>query len=374
MAHAKMTVGMYVPAQPPLGDVRQLVLASRALRLDSMMVWDHVQDFIPRAIWDTDLTWAAARSTSPHEWYEFQTLLGYIAGRAGRLRIGVGVTEPIRRHPVIIAQAMMTLAHMTKRPPILGLGAGERENTEPYGLSLTQQVGKLEEAVQIVRQCFVSDGPFDFAGQHFQLDGAVVDLKSPPGRTPDIWIAASGPRMLRITGTYGDGWYPSFGTTLNDYVAKLAVIHDAARAAGRDPAAITPVLDCQIVVAPTAKEARSMLDAKVIRFMGLLYSAEVWQRFGARHPFGPEYRGYMDFIPERHSKEEIEEGIRQVPDEMLADMLIWGTPEQVTKRLRAYGDAGCRHVVIGLMSALISRKAAFNGLRAMWSISRALRE
>jgi phthiodiolone/phenolphthiodiolone dimycocerosates ketoreductase len=67
MAHAKMTVGMYVPAQPPLGDVRQLVLASRALRLDSMMVWDHVQDFIPRAIWDTDLTWAAARSTSPHE-------------------------------------------------------------------------------------------------------------------------------------------------------------------------------------------------------------------------------------------------------------------------------------------------------------------
>ncbi len=31
----------------------------------------------------------------------------------------IGVTEPIRRHPVLLAQAALTLSHLTKRPPIL---------------------------------------------------------------------------------------------------------------------------------------------------------------------------------------------------------------------------------------------------------------
>lgn len=63
-------------------------------------------------------------------------MLGHLASRAGRLRLGVGVTEAVRRNPVVLAQAMITLAHLTKRAPILGLGSGERENTVPYGLSL----------------------------------------------------------------------------------------------------------------------------------------------------------------------------------------------------------------------------------------------
>ena len=40
-------------------------------------------------------------------------------GRAGQP--GVGVTELIRRHPVVIGEAMMTLSHLTKRAPILGV-------------------------------------------------------------------------------------------------------------------------------------------------------------------------------------------------------------------------------------------------------------
>jgi len=372
MPHAKMTVGMYLPGQLPLGDVRRLAFTAKAFRLDSLMVWDHVQDFVPRAIWDTEFTPFAAHIPSPHAWFEFQTLLGYLAGRAGRMRIGVGVTEPIRRHPVVIAQAMLTLAHMTKRPPILGLGAGERENTEPYGLALTQPVGKLEEAVQIIRRCFTSDGPFDFHGKHYQLDGAVVDLQPPPQRTPEIWIAAYGPRMLRLTGVYGDGWYPAGGLTPDDYATKLDVIRAAARAAGRDPAAITPAWHIPLVVAPTEGEARRTLESKAGRFSGLLLPADIWQRYGVQHPLGSAFRGFVDFIPERYSKEQVEDAIGQVPLEMLADMIVWGTPQQVIKQFRAYGAAGCRYLVPLLASALVSRKAALYSLRALWSISRAL--
>src|SRR3954447_9730444 len=179
MTPATVAVGLYISPNPPLGLIRALTAFARLIRLDSIVVEDHFQDFFSTAIWDDELSWAAAQSPTPHDVFDYQTLLGYLASRAGRLRIGVVVTEPIRRHPVLIAQAMLTLSHMTKRPPILGIGAGERLNTEPYGLDFSHPVGRLEEALKIIRLCFSSLEPIDFEGKYYRLDGAVMSLRPP---------------------------------------------------------------------------------------------------------------------------------------------------------------------------------------------------
>ena len=157
-----------------------------------MLTEDHFQEFFPSAIWDEELSWLAAQSPSPHEVFDYQTLLGYLASRVGKLRTGVVVTEPTRRHPVLIAQSMLTLSHMTKRAPILGIGAGERENIDPYGLDFSHPVGRLEEALKIIRLCFSSQGPIDFEGEHYRLDGALMDLKAPKDKMPEIWIGDAG--------------------------------------------------------------------------------------------------------------------------------------------------------------------------------------
>jgi len=46
--------------------------------------------------------------------------------------------------------------------------------------------------------------------------------------------------MLRLTGEYGDGWYPFAIGSPDDYATRLGVIRAAAKGAGRDPDAITP--------------------------------------------------------------------------------------------------------------------------------------
>ena len=46
---------MYVAAKPPLGAVDALVAAAQDQQLDSVFVWDHLQDFFPSAIWDEDV-------------------------------------------------------------------------------------------------------------------------------------------------------------------------------------------------------------------------------------------------------------------------------------------------------------------------------
>jgi len=373
MTPPTIDVGLYVPANPPLGLIRAYTLFARLIQLDSVVTEDHFQTFFPTAIWDEEFSWLAAQSPAPHDVFDYQTLLGYLASRAGRLRTGVVVTEPIRRHPVLIAQAMLTLSHMTKRTPILGIGAGERENTEPYGLDFSHPVGRLEEALKIIRICFSCQGPIDFEGEHYRLDGAVMDLKAPKGKTPEVWIGGRGPRMLRLTGEFGDGWYPNMIASPEEYAAKLETIHAAAQEAGRDPQAITPSLEQYVVVAPTEHEARAMLDTKLVRFFGLLLPADAWRRAGSEHPFGETFRGFVDFVPEQYDRKTLEDAIAVVPSELVAEgPLMWGTPEQVANKLKTFGEVGLRHVVIVLLSPAISKRAALYGLRATRRIARLL--
>ena len=90
-------MGLQIGAQPPLSALRAFLLGARAIRLDSVMVVDHFQNFFPSVIWDKELTWLAGQRRSPHEFFDYQVLFGYLATRVGRMRLGVGVTEPIRR-------------------------------------------------------------------------------------------------------------------------------------------------------------------------------------------------------------------------------------------------------------------------------------
>lgn len=373
MARPKIAVGMTVNAKPPLALVERDVAAARELGLDAVVVWDHLQDFYPAALWGGAFGLYAGEHASPHTWFDYQTLLGYVAGRAGGLRLGVGVTEPFRRHPIVIAQAAITLAHLTERAPILGIGAGERENTEPYGLPFERPVGRLAEALQILRTAFTARGPFDFRGAHYRLDGAVLDLQPPPGRTPELWIAAHGPRMLRLTGEYGDGWYPFAIGSPDDYAARLGVIRAAAAGAGRDPGAITPSWTCLTVIGRTEAEARALLDTAPVRFWGLLFSADIWRLFGASHPFGEQFRGYLDILPERlRDRAALDAAVAAVP-QALIELAVWGTPAQIVGKLRAFGEAGLRHVVPYVPSALVSGEAADYTRQALGEIAQALR-
>jgi phthiodiolone/phenolphthiodiolone dimycocerosates ketoreductase len=372
MDHA-FTIGLSVGTQPPLRRIGILLRAARALRFDVAWVVDHFLGLYPTSIWDEDFSWLAKPGSSPHSYYDYQTLLGYLAPRAGSMRLAVGVTEPIRRHPVLIAQAFLTLSHMVERPPILGIGAGERENIEPYGLSFEHPVGRLEEALEVIRLCFTTVGPISYVGRHFRLDQARMDLPAAPGRMPELWVAAHAPRMLELAGRFGDGWYPTLPMPPGDYEARLATIRSHAAAASRDPDRIVPGYQKIVVIGRTESAARKLLDTKAIRFAALLSPAELWEERGREHPLGGGQRGYVDFVPQRHGRSELEAAMAKVDTDLVADLMVWGTPRTVEARLADYRDAGLRHLALSPASALVSRSDAMFSLRAAVGIQRRLK-
>ncbi|MEU7141942.1 LLM class flavin-dependent oxidoreductase [Nocardia sp. NPDC046473] len=366
-------VGTMAGVNPPLGAARFLVRMARLGRLDSILAPDHLISVFPQAIWDTDFTPQAKALRSPDAQFDYAPLLAHLAAGAGRVQLGVGVTDPHRRHPVMLAQTFLTLAHMTKVPPILGLGSGETENLDPYGFTWNRPVDRLEEALQVIRAALTEAEPIDFAGKHYRIDKAPMDLTVPADRMPQIWLGAHGPRMLELTGRYADGWYPWETLSPDEYERRLKVVHTAARAAGRDPDAIVPAQMIQMLTARTQAGIRRLLRAPSVRYLGLLAPDAVWARYGVKHPLGEGFRGLIDLLPHQLTKAEVQAAIAAVPDEVLHDWLMIGTPPEILARVRTLADAGLRHAIIFPTAALVSNADMAFGYGVLLWLARRLR-
>ena len=158
---------------------------------------------------------------------------------------------------------------------------------------------------------------------------------------PEIWIAGHGPRMLGLTGRYGDGWYPTTVVSPQEYAAKLATVRAAAAEAGRNAASITPALHRFVVVGASEQEARAMLETKAVRLLGLGAPADLWRQAGAVHPLGEHFNALVDFVPDHYDRRAVEEAIAAVPDAVMTEgPLLWGTPEQVTAKLAGLRRCG----------------------------------
>jgi len=348
----RLTIAVGVPPRPPAALLHAAVEAARDSGVSALWCIDHFTSFVPHSIWDAGFSPFASPDNSPDEIFEYQTILGYAAAIAGDMKLGVGVTEAIRRHPLIIAQTFLTLSHLTSSTVMIGIGAGERENTEPFGYSFERPVSRMEEALQVLRIAFESKGTFDFDGEFFKLDKAILDLAPGPGGTPEIWLAAHGPRTLRLTGTYGDGWLPTHPMSVEEYGATVNIIGDASVAAGRDRDAVTPGLQMFVATAPTRDEARALIDTKPVRLMALLRPAAMWEEHGATHPMGSDFAGVVDFIPQHYDRPTMDRALVAVPDSLLEKAVEWGTEDDIVERIESLAAVGLRHVMLVVVPGL----------------------
>jgi hypothetical protein len=111
-------------------------LTALATRMDSIWLPDHLNALWPRSIATPKYVGAARILSKADAFLEPWTVLGHLAARnrLGRMRLGIGVTDAGRRNPAVTAQAAATLHLLTRGRAILGIGTGERENNQPYGV------------------------------------------------------------------------------------------------------------------------------------------------------------------------------------------------------------------------------------------------
>ena len=158
---------------------------------------------------------------------EAWTLLGALAAQTRRLRLGVMVTSNRLRNPALLAKMAATVDVISGGRLDFGIGAGGsqlpgapealagivRREFEAYGVPIVsagEAVTALDEACTMIRRMWTGDGPFDFAGRHYQLRGAVCEPKPVQQPHPPFVIgpAGSGPRSGWPPGTPPSGIAP----------------------------------------------------------------------------------------------------------------------------------------------------------------------
>lgn len=310
-------------------------------RYHSIWLPDHMVSFWPDSIWTPEFTDLATVSPSPHRHLDAMAVAGAAAVLTRNVPIATAVVDTVRRHPSSLAQTALTLDHLSGGRFILGLGSGETENTVPYGFDFSKPVGRFEESLAVIKLLWESEGPVDFEGKFYRLEHARLDTELYGDRCPPIWIGASGPRMLDITGRYADGWWPAGSWSPEDYAAKLAVIRESAERAGRDPQAIVPafIITCLI---GDEDELAEILQAPLVKAILLQLPAAELAKFGHVHPMGDGWRGYQDIDPGVLTRERILDFLDRVDPRSILDMVPHGTPQEVARTVKGYCDAGLR--------------------------------
>jgi alkanesulfonate monooxygenase SsuD/methylene tetrahydromethanopterin reductase-like flavin-dependent oxidoreductase (luciferase family) len=180
------------------------------------------------------------------------TLLSYLAGRTERVRLFPDVANLPLRHPALLAKSAATLDRLSGGRAELGLGAGAFwEGIAAWGgpvRSGRESVDALVEAIGIIRRVWAAERGISVEGEHYRMQGAHAG--PPPAHDIGIWLGAYGPRMMRVVGRLADGWIPSLPRLpLDEVLPKQDAIDEAARKAGRDPAAIRRVANLNGVIA-----------------------------------------------------------------------------------------------------------------------------
>lgn len=247
-----MEFGLSLPGRGPLARPDLLLrIAERAeaLRFDSLFVTDHVV-----------LPGSAERSTYPYsatgqfpggarqDYLDPLALLGWLAHATTRIRLGTSVLVVPYRNPLVTAKMLATLDQLARGRLILGVGTGWwREEFEALAAPPFAERGPVtDEYLRLMRQTWTTD-PVTFRGTYYQVRDVHVLPKPAQGGGIPIWVGGHTPAAQRRAGRLGDGWHPIAlrppGTLLpEDYAAAVRVIHQSARDAGRDPAALTLTL------------------------------------------------------------------------------------------------------------------------------------
>jgi alkanesulfonate monooxygenase SsuD/methylene tetrahydromethanopterin reductase-like flavin-dependent oxidoreductase (luciferase family) len=173
-------------------------------------------------------------------------LIGDLLARTERLRIFPDVTSLPMRHPAMIAKAAASLDVMSGGRFELGLGSGNFWDAVA-GMGGPRRTAReafaaLEEALRLIRAVLDGERVVRGDGPHYPVPG--YPPGPPPAHRIGIWLGVYGRRGLALVGREADGWVPSLGYTTPERLARSSrAVDEAARAAGRDPDAITRVLN-----------------------------------------------------------------------------------------------------------------------------------
>jgi 5,10-methylenetetrahydromethanopterin reductase len=174
-------------------------------------------------------------------------LLAAAARATGRIVLGPLLANPVNRHPTVTASSIATIDELAPGRVILGWGVGDTA-VRLAGLT-PARVAELEASTRLMRRLLDGEGV---------EVGAAQPARLPHPRPVPIWIAAGGPRTLRMAGGVADGVFIRVGTHRANIARSIALVREGAAAAGRDVGSVRLGAVFHTVLVDDARRALAM--------------------------------------------------------------------------------------------------------------------
>ncbi|MCW3014235.1 MAG: family class F420-dependent oxidoreductase [Solirubrobacterales bacterium] len=296
---------------------------------------------------------------------EAGTLLGGMAARTSRLRLGTAALFPGSRPPILTAALGATM-HSAFGPRFtLGLGRSMGayiRNANMRAISFQE----LQDYADIFRRLWRGetvdyDGPIGTFTQLHMAD-------TYDGPAPQIYsVMLGGPKACKVAASpLFDGVYLQPFMTVEAVAQSVAWIREEAERIGRDPATMT--ICAPMISAPELpdEQARAYMHARMVTYIGQPGMPENYERLNGweiarmdpvrQHPM---FAQDPERIDHNFHRSQLLEVANLVPDEWMYATSLTGSLESCVAKMQQYKDAGADE--ISFYGSTVAENAALVG-------------
>jgi F420-dependent oxidoreductase-like protein len=298
------------------------------------------------------------------------TPIAWVLARTERIKAGTGIMQMPARTPACAAMTAATLQAMSNNRFLLGVGPSGPQVIEgwhgvPYGKPLT----RTKEYIEIVRKVFAREAPLQHEGEHYQIPYAGADasgLGKPlkiilhPHRDLQIYTAAITPAGLRTAGEVADGVQPfMMSPERTGMITEPVLKGRLAAGKGQTLADFDIAPYVPIAMGRDLQACRDALKARMALYIGGMgargknFYNDFVKRMG--------YEAAAAKIQDAYLGGRRDEAIAAVPDSLIDEVALVGSPERIKDRLQVWKESSRD----GAIGTLLLGGASIDALRVI---------
>ena len=286
---------------------------------DSMQLIDAAEESGSEGVWLAEYHFDPGRSVLSAP----VTVAGAVAARTKKVKIGLAVHVLPLRNPVQIAEEIATLDHLSEGRLDFGIGrAAFPRIYQGYGFDYAESRDRFGECLEIILKSWTSER-FSFKGDFYQYDDLCVVPKPLQKPHPPIRIGATSADTFELVGRMGYPIFinPSRVTTLLDLKPMVAEFHAARRKAGHK-GTVDVGLRVPVYVAETKAKAYSEPKESTMFQMQRLIRVITDSVGQSGITVGDDRAAQAERLQ------------AMTYEDVLANTVVYGTPESVVERLQ----------------------------------------
>lgn len=254
------------------------------------------------------------------------TLLAYLAAKTQRIRLGTAVVVLPWHNPVLVAEQAATLDLLSGGRFDFGVGKGYRKpEFEGFCIPIEEATERFDEAVEVIRKAWTSDGRFTHHGKRWHYDNVVVEPEPLQRPHPPLWLAAGSEESIRRAAREGFNLLLDQLASVEQIIERIGIFRDECGKVGRayDPMMVGVARALQMFQTEEQRGAAIETRKRVVGVIGDLHKGK--------------------------KAASVEED----------DAPLLGLPEEVIARLKRLKDGGCENVLLVDPNATVESLRAF---------------